>query len=227
MTRTILVTGGNRGIGLATVKALAEELKLHVLMGTRNLEMGKEAAKTILGNVDVVALDLSQPELLIEQIHYIQKTFPQIHGLINNGAVLNEGSALDLSDEKWNEALQVNVFAPYTLIKALAPEMMKQSYGRIVNISSGWGSFNEGLTGPFSYSFTKASLNAMTLTLSRELPACVKINSMCPGWVKTRMGGEAAPRTPREGAETALWLVTLPENGPSGGFFRDKKKITW
>jgi NAD(P)-dependent dehydrogenase (short-subunit alcohol dehydrogenase family) len=227
MTKTILVTGGNRGIGLATVKALAEEFHFHVIMGVRDLDSGKSAANTIQGKVDAVALDLSNPVLLQEQLQTLLCNYPEIHGLINNGAVLNEGSALEIAPEKWQEALQVNVLAPYTLIKALVPMMIRQNYGRIVNLSSGWGSFHEGLTGPFSYSFSKASLNALTLTMSKDLPASVKINSMCPGWVKTRMGGEAAPRSPREGADTALWLVTLPENGPTGGFFRDRKKINW
>ncbi len=105
--------------------------------------------------------------------------------------------------------------------------MIKRGYGRIVNISSGWGSFGEGLTGPISYSVSKAALNALTKNISKDLPANVLINSMCPGWVKTRMGGSAAPRTPAEGARTAVWLVTLPENGPNGGFFRDQKSIPW
>ena len=96
-----------------------------------------------------------------------------------------------------------------------------------MNVSSGWGSFAEGLSGSAAYSISKAALNAVTLSLSKGLAKNVKINSMCPGWVRTRMGGEGAPRTPEEGANTAIWLATLPEDGPSGGFYRDRRLIPW
>jgi NAD(P)-dependent dehydrogenase (short-subunit alcohol dehydrogenase family) len=105
--------------------------------------------------------------------------------------------------------------------------MNARGYGRIVNVSSGWGSFAEGLAGPGAYSISKAALNALTLSLSKDLPANVKVNSMCPGWVRTRMGGEGAPRTPEEAADTAIWLSTLPQDGPTGGFYRDRKLIAW
>lgn len=116
---------------------------------------------------------------------------------------------------------------PYYLIRATVPGMKERGWGRIVNLSSGWGSFNEGLGGPNGYGLTKAALNAMTLTLARELPTCIKINTMCPGWVRTRMGGAGATLTPEQGADTAIWLALLPESGPSGGFFRDRKAISW
>jgi NAD(P)-dependent dehydrogenase (short-subunit alcohol dehydrogenase family) len=105
--------------------------------------------------------------------------------------------------------------------------MIKRDYGRIVNISSGWGSFSDGLTGPFSYSYSKACLNAFTVTAAKNLPKNIKINSMCPGWVKTRMGGDTAPRTPEQGAETAIWLANADEDSATGQFFRDKKMIPW
>ncbi|MEM8681130.1 MAG: SDR family NAD(P)-dependent oxidoreductase, partial [Planctomycetota bacterium] len=96
-----------------------------------------------------------------------------------------------------------------------------------VNISSGWGSFAEGLAGPAAYSVSKAALNALTLTLSQSVPAEVKVNAVCPGWVRTDMGGPSASRSPKEGAETAVWLATLPADGPTGGFFRDRRRIAW
>ena len=105
--------------------------------------------------------------------------------------------------------------------------MNARGYGRIVNVSSGWGSFAEGLSGPGAYSISKAALNALTLSLSKDLPTNVKVNCMCPGWVRTRMGGEGAPRTPEEAADTAIWLATLPDDGPTGGFYRDRKLIAW
>jgi NAD(P)-dependent dehydrogenase (short-subunit alcohol dehydrogenase family) len=106
--------------------------------------------------------------------------------------------------------------------------MAKRGYGRVVNVSSGSGSFDDGLDpGHAAYGVTKAALNALTLTLARTLPATVKVNAMCPGWVRTRMGGSGAPRSPEEGADTAVWLATLADDGPTGGFFRDRTLIPW
>jgi NAD(P)-dependent dehydrogenase (short-subunit alcohol dehydrogenase family) len=105
--------------------------------------------------------------------------------------------------------------------------MLERGYGRIVNVSSGWGSFAEGLEGPASYSVTKAALNALTVSLARTLRGDVKVNSCCPGWVRTRMGGREADLSPAEGADTIVWLATLPPEGPSGGFFRARQRIAW
>ena len=105
--------------------------------------------------------------------------------------------------------------------------MRERGWGRIVNVSSDWGSFHEGLEGPNAYGVAKAALNALTLALSRQLPPEIKINAMCPGWVRTRMTSSAAPLTPEQGADTAIWLATLDDDGPSGGFFRERKKLPW
>jgi NAD(P)-dependent dehydrogenase (short-subunit alcohol dehydrogenase family) len=105
--------------------------------------------------------------------------------------------------------------------------MITRRYGLIVNVSSDWGSFAEGLGGPGLYGVTKAALNALTVRLAKELRSAVKVNAMCPGWVRTRMGGKGATRTPAEAADTAVWLATLPEDGPTGGFFRGRKPIEW
>ena len=105
--------------------------------------------------------------------------------------------------------------------------MKARDWGRIVNISSDWGSFSQGLNGPGAYGVAKAALNALTHALPRDLPSTVKINACCPGWVNTRMGGTAAPRTPEEGADTPLWLARLPDDGPTGGFFRDRARLDW
>jgi NAD(P)-dependent dehydrogenase (short-subunit alcohol dehydrogenase family) len=105
--------------------------------------------------------------------------------------------------------------------------MKSRGWGRIVNLSSGWGSFDEGLAGPAAYSISKAALNAVTVSFARTLGPRVKINAACPGWVRTRMGGKAATRSPEQGADTPIWLASLPDDGPTGGFFRDRRSIDW
>lgn len=129
--------------------------------------------------------------------------------------------------EEFERSLRTNLLAPYDLIRLVLPGMIQRGYGRIVNVSAGGGLFSEGLDGPVAYSVSKAALNALTLRISRDLPADVKVNSMCPGWVRTRMGGDDAPQSVEEGADTALWLATLPADGPSGEFFRCRKTVPW
>ncbi|MEO0337273.1 MAG: SDR family NAD(P)-dependent oxidoreductase, partial [Pseudomonadota bacterium] len=125
------------------------------------------------------------------------------------------------------ESVQVNSMAPLNLMKEFVPAMNERGYGRVVNVSSGWGSLADGLAGPFSYSITKALLNAITLASARDTKGDVKINAACPGWVRTRMGGMMASRSAEQGAETIVWLCNLPSDGPNGGFFRDKKLVDW
>ncbi len=220
MKRNILVTGGNRGIGLAIVKKLSQNSDDTIILGTRN---PKESIQ-LPENVFLRWCDLNEVENSIEGL---QEEFSHFDVLVNNGAILNQKGPLEISKEELEEVLRVNVMGAYNLMKVFLPHMIEKNYGRIINVSSGWGSFHDGLTGPFSYSFSKASLNALTLTLSKNLPSNVKVNSMCPGWVRTRMGGESAPRTPEEGADTAVWLTNIDEKGPNGGFFRDREEIQW
>ncbi len=220
--RTILVTGANRGIGLAICEALSSQGHFRILMGMRH---PAEAAK--LPSAYGVKLDLSTRVGMASDLQKILEQYGPIDGLVNNAGVLHEGDIHKVELQDYDDSLRVNTTAPLELMQALLPSMIKRGYGRIVNISSGWGSFGEGLTGPISYSVSKAALNALTKNISKDLPSNVLINSMCPGWVNTRMGGPAAPRTPAEGARTAVWLVTLPDNGPNGGFFRDQKPISW
>jgi len=150
--------------------------------------------------------------------------------LVNNAGIYPENDALDATIDQLDRAWTVNTRGPWLLIQAFVPGMIARGYGRVVNLSSGSGSFGEGLDPEHAaYAASKSALNACTMTLDAALPdgADVKANAMCPGWVHTRMGGEQAPRTPEEGADTALWLATLPADGPSGGFFRDRERIPW
>lgn len=227
--RTALVTGGNRGIGLAIARQLAERGDT-VLLGSRNLRAGGAAADALRNaGLDVVPLyiDLSDPVRIDAAMKDLQRSGRRVDVLVNNAGVLHETRLLDLGDSEVAESIAVHVTGPLRLIRAVAPGMTSNGYGRIVNLSSGWGSFAEGMGGPGAYGVTKAALNALTVRLAEELPCTVKVNAMCPGWVRTRMGGHGATRSPEEAADTAVWLATLPEDGPTGGFFRDRLPIEW
>jgi NAD(P)-dependent dehydrogenase (short-subunit alcohol dehydrogenase family) len=229
MKRNVLVTGANRGIGLAIARQLAE-LGNSVLLGSRDLKAGEEAAESLrrLGlNAAPIHVDLTLPATIDAAINDIAQSGRQLDVLVNNAGVLHDKPLLDLTDAQLADSIAVHLTGPLRLIRALVPSMVARGYGRIVNVSSGWGSFAEGMGGPGAYGVTKAALNALTARLAKELPSAVKVNAMCPGWVRTRMGGEAATRTPDEGADTAVWLATLPGDGPTGGFFRDRKPIEW
>lgn len=217
--RRALVTGGNRGIGKAIAAGL-RDAGLEVVIGARRAEDGSAAAGEL--RVGSVALDLMSPESISAAIEAVG----EVDVLVNNAGVLHDVSLLG-PESDFDEAMQVMVHAPYALIRGLHPGMAARRYGRIVNLSSGWGSFSEGLGGPGAYGVAKASLNALTKALARDVSAGVKINAMCPGWVRTRMGGSGANLSPEEGADTAIWLATLPEDGPTGGFFRRRKPIAW
>ena len=235
--KTALVSGANRGIGLAIATGLAGQHNMgnmgniKVLLGSRVIEEGEKAIENLPANIKEnlhpVSLDLAERAQLLNQLTAIQEEHGVLDILVNNAAVLHQGGLLDSPIEKIEEGMRVNTIAVLDMIRFWLPLMRERNYGRIVNLSSGWGSFAEGLGGPISYSLSKAALNAITMIVARELPPNIKINSMCPGWVRTRMGGMGATRSPEEGADTALWLASLPSDGPSGGFFRDRKPIAW
>lgn len=218
MMKTALVTGGNRGIGLAIAAGLSQDHD--VVIGARDPNAGQRAADQI--GCRWVHLDLEDPDTF-------GPAFESIGGvdvLVNNAGVLHEASMMR-DPLGFETSMQVMLHAPYHLIGAARAHMQAQGWGRIVNLSSGWGSFAEGMEGPGAYGVAKAALNALTFALPRDLPAGVKINACCPGWVNTRMGGAGAPLSPQEGADTPLWLARLPDTGPTGKFFRGRAQIPW
>lgn len=214
-----LVTGANRGIGFAIAKGLKEQ-GLDVLLGARDLSAGQHAADEI--GATVLHLDVADPGSITAAI---TEAGP-VDILVNNAGILGSGNLLN-DPEDFTTSMAIMVHGPYLLMHHLTPHMVSQGYGRIVNVSSGWGAFSDDVAGPASYGVAKAALNALTVASARTLPNSIKINAMCPGWVRTRMGGDAANRSPEEGADTAIWLATLGADAPTGQFFRDRKRIDW
>ena len=217
--RRALVTGANRGIGLAIARGLAARGH-QVVLGCRDPAAGERAAREVGGMA--VTLDLTDAASIAGAVEQAGA----VDILVNNAGILGSGSVLD-DPADFSAAMAVMVEGPYLLMHYLVPQMVVNGYGRIVNLSSGWGAFTDGVAGPGGYGVAKAALNALTVSVARDLPNDIKVNAMCPGWVRTRMGGVAATRSPKQGADTAIWLATLDSNGPSGGFFRDRKLIAW
>ena len=227
ITRTALVTGANRGIGEKIADGLAAQ-GLRVIIGARDVAAGEETAERIRddgGNAVALHIDMGDGESVSAAVRHLTDMGETIDALINNAGILEGDKLIDMDEADILDSVAINAVGPLRLIRALAPGMASRGYGRIVNVSSGWGALSS--LGPGAYGVTKAFLNAITVKLAGELPAAVKINAMCPGWVHTRMGGAQAPRTPEQGADTAIWLATLDDAGPTGGFFRDRTAITW
>jgi NAD(P)-dependent dehydrogenase (short-subunit alcohol dehydrogenase family) len=224
MNRTVLITGANRGLGLATARALAAQ-GYSVILTARELAKAEAAAVGIAG-ARAEVLDVADPG----SIDALHARVPEVDILINNAAVaLDEGiSVLDVERELVQTTMQTNFRGPLLLCQAYVPGMQQRRWGRIVNVSSGAGQLATMTDYAPSYSMSKAALNALT----RQVAAAAKgsgvlVNSVCPGWVRTDMGGPNATRSIDEGIETIVWAATLPDNGPTGGFFRDRKPIPW
>ncbi|MDX8351304.1 SDR family NAD(P)-dependent oxidoreductase [Cognatiyoonia sp. IB215182] len=216
MTHKALVTGGNRGIGKAIAAGLVRE-GLEVIIGARDLAAGQDAARDV--GASAIQLDLTDPATC-------DRAIDGVTVLVNNAGVLWNDKLFDDMDH-FEATMDTALHGPYSLLRAALPAMKAAGYGRVVNVSSGWGSFSEGLGGGGAYGIGKAAMNALTVIANRDTPDFIKINAMCPGWVRTRMGGAGATRSPEEAADTAIWLATLPADGPSGGFFRDRKPLAW
>lgn len=229
MTRKALVTGGNRGIGLEIVRGLVQK-GFKVIMACRDKELGDSAAAELaMPDIHVVEMNLSDPESIKQGLSVVESVFGEVDILVNNAGVLMSEQLEELELDDLNTSFQVHVAGPAMLIKSVLPTMQDNGFGRIINVTSGWGAFSENMQGPPAYAITKAALNALTMNLANSMAedANVTINSVCPGWVHTRMGGSDAPRSPQQGADTVIWLASLDVDCPNGGFFRDRLPVHW
>ena len=232
-TRVALVTGGNRGIGLEIVRQLAR-LGIVAVIGSRDRDKGLAAAEPLEREglvTPVVALDTDETSIRAA-VAEAMGPFGRIDILVNNAGILIDGPEARVASTEaavYETTFATNVIGPTRLIRAVMPMMREQTYGRIVNVSSGLGQMSDMGGGWPAYRLSKAALNALTRTTAAEVgeQTGIKVNSLCPGWVRTDMGGPDATRSVVEGADTAVWLATLPANGHTGGFFRDRKPIAW
>ncbi len=224
-----LVSGANRGLGREIVRQLTER-GITTILGSRDEEKGRAAAEGMEGDVRVRQLDVTDEKGIQNLARDVEEEFGRLDVLVNNAGVSIDGGqrGVDADLDVVRETLEMNLFGAWRLCEAFVPLMQRNRYGRIVNISSGMGALKDMGGGSPAYRVSKTSLNALTCILAPELRGTgILVNSVCPGWVQTDMGGSGASRTVEEGVDTLVWAATLPNNGPTGGFFRDRRPIPW
>jgi len=231
--RFILVTGGNRGLGLETCRQLAQSGH-EVILTSRDEKKGKKLVEDLQKeglSLHFLPLDVADVQSIASLVNQIEKRWKRLDVLINNAAIASDKESTGTPDsdrEILEKTLNTNVVGAFDLCHRLAPLMKKNHYGRIVNVSSGLGQLSEPHSEFLTYSISKTALNAVTtLFAARYQGSNVLINSVCPGWVRTDMGGPSAPRSLDQGAKSIIWAATLPDGGPTGGFFRDGQPIKW
>lgn len=237
--KVAVVTGGNRGIGAQICKELAQA-EFQVILTSRDEEKGLAVCRQLQDEGLTVAyhqLDVTDDKSIEKLREFVEKDFGRCDVLVNNAGIFPDSKSA--SDNSWpsvlesgvdtvRTAMETNVYGPMLLCQAFIPMMKEQNYGRVVNLSSGMGQLTFMGGHCPGYRISKTSINALTRILSEEtLEYNIHVNSMCPGWVKTDMGGPGATRELNEGADTAIWLSTLPDDGPRGKFFRDRKEFEW
>ncbi|MBZ5753369.1 SDR family oxidoreductase [Metabacillus rhizolycopersici] len=230
--KVALVTGGNRGIGFELVKQLALN-GFKVILTSRDSEKGYDATQKLKElNLDIsfVVMDLDNQESIRQAAITVNEQYGRLDVLINNaGVYLEENKKLvDMDPSILERTMATNFFGAYHVIRSFIPLMEQQGYGRIINVSSEYGAMSEmSYPGVGAYKLSKLALNGLTRLLAAEINGDIKINAVDPRWVSTDMGGPSAPRTPKQAAESILWLSTIGPEGPNGEFFRDGKRINW
>ena len=230
--RVALITGSNRGIGLETAHQLARR-GFSVVVAARDEATGRRATETIRarsGTADFLCLDASNSESIRNAATRFASIAERLDVLINNAGIYPDGdlAILTVPRDRLTETFQTNTFGPLEVTQAFLPYLRRTTAARVINISSGYGQ-PEGLSPDVpSYCLSKLALNGLTSMLARALRAeGIAVNAMCPGWVRTEMGGPGATRSVEEGADTAVWLADDARHGPTGKFFRNRKEIPW
>lgn len=237
--KTALVTGGNRGLGFETCRILANS-GFKVLLTCRDSAKGEKTAQELQDeglDVQFFPLDVSDPQAVQASFQFVTKEWGRLDVLINNaGVFLDDRGRTDPTSKgplhtslaHFENTLKINVEGPFLMCQTFIPLMLKNGYGRIVNVSSQMGQLSSMHSDAPAYRISKAALNAVTCVFADEVrEKNVLVNSVCPGWVKTDMGGPHASLTIAEGCDTIIWAATLPNGGPSGKFFQDRQLLPW
>lgn len=224
-----LVTGSNRGIGLAIAQGLLDR-DYEVIITARSVDSAQKAAEKLGGQVIPLELDVSDDRSIDRAISVLSLKIERLNILVNNAGVYpdRQVDSLTISRELLDTAMQTNAFGAIRMVQACLPLLEQSADARIINVSSGMGAFDSLTTTAPSYSLSKLALNGVTVMLSQSLKSKhIAINAMCPGWVRTDMGGTSAPRSPEQGADTAIWLATEAPSNETGEFWRDRKVISF
>lgn len=233
MPRICVITGASRGLGRATARRLCADGH-HVIGTARNVAALDPLVTELAARghaFEACALDVDDDRSVQAMRDRLAVRFDHLDVLINNAGVSLEryhSSVLDLPLDTLRATLETNLFGVLRVTQALMPLLLRSEAGRIVNLASGMGQLADMQAGVPAYRISKTAVNAVTRILAVELAdTAVKVNSVCPGWCRTDVGGPDAPRSADEGADTIVWLATLPADGPSGGFFRDRQPLAW
>jgi len=229
--KTALVTGANKGIGREVAQQLARK-GFHVFVGARNAKAGRKAVDEIVkdgGNAGFLEIDVSDQDSVIAAEREFSKMADHLDVLVNNAGIVVDGdeAILEVSEDLLRKTLETNTLGALRVTRAFVPFLRKSKAPRVINVSSSSGQLTGGADGwAPAYSISKTALNGVTSQLAAALPKFA-VNSVCPGWVRTDMGGESANRSVEEGADTILWLATEAPQSLTGKFLRDRKEIPW
>lgn len=229
MKKVVFVTGGNRGIGFGLCSAFGEK-GYQVVLAARKAEDGQQATESLKSkghSITFVPLDINDEKSISKALLFVEQEFGRLDILINNAGILVDRNGKP-SKKILLDTFETNAVGPYLMCEAAGELMKKSGGGRIVNVSSQAGQL-ENMHSEFpAYRISKAALNAVTKVFSTKYkPYGILVNSVCPGWVKTEMGGPGAQISVEEGVDTIVWAAELPADGPTGSFFHKRSKIAW
>ena len=229
--KTALITGANKGIGHEVARQLAAK-GFHVFVGARNAKAGRKAAEEIAkksGKATFLEIDVADNDSVTKAVREFSNSADHLDVLVNNAGIVADGdeAILKVSDDLIRQTWETNTLGALRVTRAFVPLLRKGKTPRVINVSSGSGQLSDGADGwAPAYSISKTALNGVTSQLAAALPKFA-VNSVCPGWVRTEMGGENASRSVEEGADTIVWLASEAPQDLTGKFLRDRKEIPW
>ena len=229
--KTALISGANKGIGREVARQLAAR-GFHVFVGARNAKAGRKAAEEIAkqsGKATFLEIDIADNDSVTKAAREFSNIEDHLDVLVNNAGIVADGdeAILEVSDDLFRKTLETNTLGPLRVTRAFVALLRKSKAPRVINVSSGSGQLTDGADGwAPAYSISKTALNGVTSQLAVALPKFA-VNSVCPGWVRTDMGGENANRSVEEGADTIVWLAGEAPHKLTGKFLRDRKEIPW